>query len=208
MADTKKKQRKVTYVTPVGTAAYSYFHKPDTGGQYSDNKYKGDLILPGDTDLSKLEALCKEFLVENFPNAKADEIQLPFKSGDDHKNEEFHGKIILKAKSKYQPQVVDTKKKKLPKGVFARSGDEVRFVTSLYAYETTETVKENGKKKTVTLWGVSLQLQVVQLVVKNSGGGGLNDLDDIDGFDVSEIEDEEDDAPFDTDDQDDNGGDF
>jgi hypothetical protein len=210
MADAKKpKQRKVTYVTPVGVAAYSYFHKPDTGGTYSDNKYKGDLILPGDTDLSKLEDLCKDFCIENFPKAPRDEIQLPFKSGDDHKNEEFHGKLILKAKSQYAPQVVDSKKKRLPKGVFARAGDEVRFVTTLYAYETTETVKEGGKKKTVTLWGVSLQLTVVQVITKNAGGGGLNELDEIDGYDASE-----DGEPWDgesnssEDDADSNGGDF
>jgi hypothetical protein len=208
MAEAKKpKQRKVTYVTPVGVAAYSYFHKPDTGGQYSDNKYKGDLILPGDTDLSKLETTLKDFCIENFPNAVRDDIQLPFKSGDDHKNEEFHGKIILKAKSKYAPQVVDAKKKPLPKGVFARAGDEVRFVTTLYAYETTETIKEGGKKTTVTLHGVSLQLTVVQVIAKNAGGGGLNDLDEIDGYDASE-EGGNWGGDDDGDSSDDNGGDF
>jgi len=207
MAD-KQKQPKVTFVTPVGVAAYAYFHAPDTGKQYSNNKYKGDLVLEGDVDLSAFEQKCRDHLLAVYPNADMSDIGLPFKSGDDHKNEEFHGKIIFKASSKYAPQVVDAKKNPLKGKIQARSGDRVRYVVALYAYETTETIKENGKKKVVTTWGVSAQLQVVQLIEKRAGGGGLNELDDIDGFDATEEGGNWGDDDNEGSDADDNGGDF
>ena len=210
MAD--KKQPKVNIVTPVGVAAYSYFHKPDTGNRFSDGKYKGKLVLPGDTDLSKIEEKIRAHAAAVFPGKDLSELQLPWKDGDPEK-EEFAGKIILTAKSKYAPQVVDSKKRKLPKGVKALSGDDVRFVASLYAYEQTEeqVEKVDGKKvkRTVTIYGVSLQLNVVQVIAKNAGGGGLNELDEIDGWEPDEADGF---GGDDADDEDntsgDNGGDF
>ncbi|MDR3473433.1 MAG: DUF2815 family protein [Devosia sp.] len=188
------KQKKVMITTPSGIAAYAWFHKPDSGKEYSDDKYKGDLIIDGDTDLSAIEDKVRAFAAEAFPGIDLSELQLPFKSGDDHKNEEFHGKIILRAKSKFKPNIVDSKRKALPKGVEARSGDEVRFVVSLYAYKKTEKVKEGKKVIEVVVYGVSFQLQVVQVIQKNSGGGGLNMLDDIDdGFDASSLPEDDDD---------------
>lgn len=199
------KTAKVQITTPVGTAAYAWFHKPDTGHKFSNNKYKGDLVLDGDTDMSKYEATVRAFAKEAFPDADLSELHLPWASGDDHKNAEFHGKIILKASSKFAPTIVDSKRQKLPKKVQARSGDEVRYVCSLYAYEQTEKVKEGKKLIEVTVYGVSLQLQVVQLVAKNTGGGGLDQLDDIDGFDGSEVEDDEE-VDDDSEDNDTSGG--
>lgn len=197
------KQKKVNIVTPAGIAAFAYFHKPDTGKKFSDNKFKGKLVLDGDVDLSAIEEKIRAFAAEAYPDADLSELQLPWKDGDDEK-EEFAGKIILTAKSKYAPQIVDSKKKPLPKGVKAMSGDKVRFVASLYAYEKTEeqTIIE-GKKKSkveVTIYGVSLQLNVVQVIEKNAGGSGLSELDEIeDGWeadeaDVNELGDADDDT--------------
>lgn len=202
--------KKYLFTTPAGIAAYAYFHKPDTGKQFSDNKYKVDLILPGDADLSKLEELALAAFKEAMPGKPTDNLQFSWKSGDGHKNEEFHGKIILKAKSKFQPQIVDGKRKPLPPKVKAMSGDEVRLVVQLYPYESTEKVREGGKLVTVTTHGVSCQLKVVQVVAKNAGGGGLDMLDEIeDGFDASSIEDfADDDAGDQGDGAGDNGGDF
>lgn len=212
------KQRKVLIVTPGGTAAFAYFHKPDTGKKFSDNKYKGRLVLDGDTDLSKIEKTIRDFAAEAFPDADLTDLQLPWKNGEDafasneKLKEEFTGKIVLQAKSKFAPQIVDAKKKPLPKGVKAMSGDEVKYVCGLYAYEQEDTeVQTVGGKKTkvkVKTYGVSLQLNVVQVIAKNAGGGGggLDLLDEEDGW-----EPDPNDIPDDTgndDDTDDNGGDF
>lgn len=216
MADAKKKQ-KTKNLIPVGpgVGAYTYFHKPDTEGKYADNQYKVTLVLDGDFDTSKIEAKAREVAKAEFGDVDLTFLHLPFKSGDGHKNEEFHGKIIFKASSKYQPELLDTKRKKLPKSIQVKAGDVVRLVVDLQPWTKTEevTVKENGKVTKVkeTLYGVTAYLNVVQLVEKRNGGGGggAHLLDDIDGFDASEVEDDDsvDDAPFDTEDGT-NGGDF
>ncbi|SFZ81702.1 Protein of unknown function [Devosia enhydra] len=210
MAETKTKQPKVKLVTPVGIAAYAYHHKPDTKGQYADNKFKGQLVLDGDTDMSDHEKKVRDFAAEVFPNDDLSDLHLPWKEYEGDK-EEFEGKIILKASTKHKPTVVDTKRQALRKGIEARSGDEVRYVTTLYAYKKTEKVKEGKKIIDVIMFGVSLQLTVVQLVKKNAGGGAnLDALDDIDGFDINDVEDFDGgaDAGDDGDTGDDNGGDF
>lgn len=214
MADNKKKRVYVPYVSGVGTFAYSYFHKADTGQKFSNNKFKGDVILDGDFDMTSANAKALAAAKEEFPDVDFDtvELKLPWKSGDGHKNEEFHGKTIFHAASKDKPKLVDSKKKALPAKVLVKSGDRGRFVTSLSPWTKTEevTVKENGKTMKVkeTVYGVTAYLNVVQLIEKRNGGSGLDLLDDIDGFDASEMDDE--DVPFDTDDNGDdtNGGDF
>jgi hypothetical protein len=180
------KQTKVQIVTPAGIAAYSYFHRADTKGKYANNKFKGDLVIDGSVDMSSLEKTLRDFAEAAFPGqGQSEDLKLPWSTWDNkEKNEEWIGSTILKASSKFAPKIVDTKRKPLPKGIEARSGDEVRFVCTLYAYEKTEKVKEGKKLIDVTFYGVSLQLQVVQLIKKNAGGGGLDALDDIEGFDA------------------------
>lgn len=182
------KQKKVRVVTPVGTAAFAWVHKPDTGNQYSDGKHKLTLVVDSEDAYADIKAKALEVAAEKWPNVPADDIRLPFKSGDGHKKEEFHGKALLLAKSKFPPKVVDTKRKPLPKGVQVRSGDTVRCVINLFAYEKVEKVKEGKKLIDVKTYGVSPQLDLVQLVQKNSGGGAEL-LDDIDGFDGDGFED-------------------
>lgn len=201
MAETKDKperQPRVVVVSPPGVAAYSYFHKPDTGKQYSDNKYKSKLVIDGDVDMSGIEKTIRAFAAEVFKGDDKydpEELKLPWSEGDPEK-EEFAGKIILTAKTKKQPMLVDSKRVKLPKSVKVFSGDVVRLVAQLYAYKKTEKVKEGKKLIDVLLFGVSLQLMTAQLIEKRSGSGngGLDALDDIDGFDASEWATDDDEA--------------
>jgi hypothetical protein len=182
------KQQKILAVTPAGVFAFAWIVKPDTGHKYSDNKYKITLVLPGSTDMSAIRAKALAAAKQEFPDVSPEDINLPFKSGDDHKNDEFHGKVLLTAKSKFQPQVVDSKRKELPEGVQVRSGDEGKLVINLYPYTKTEKVKEGKKVVDVQTWGVSAQLNVVQLLKKNAGGGGMDLLADEEGFDGDSYE--------------------
>ena len=72
------------------------------------------------------------------------------------------------------------------------SGDLIKCAAVVFPYESTEKVKENGKTKTVTVRGVSLQLLGVQLLDKrNAGGdGGVSMFDEEDGFVAEGDEDE------------------
>lgn len=164
--------------TPMGIAAYSWLNKPDSGSKYSDDKFKLTLVLDGDADVSKIEEACEkaaEIEWESIP----EDLVLPFRDGDDHKNEEFNGKTLLTIKSKHPPGIVGPDRKALPKGIEVRSGDLVRVSAIAMPYTATEKVKEGRKTKTVTVHGVTLLLRGVQLVEKRNAGGDVsNDFDD------------------------------
>lgn len=192
---TDKKQPRVQIVVPVGTAAFTYLHEPDTQGQYATGKFKTNSLVDDSFDISEIEGKCKAFAQSVFPeltDEDLEDLKLPFKLDPDHKREEWRDKFIFFASTKRQPKLVDSKKKPLGKKVKIFSGDEVRLVGSLYAYKNTEKVREGKKVVDVTVYGVSIQLNTVQLVRKNSGGdSGLGLLDELDGDDLYEAEDDE-----------------
>lgn len=170
-------------VMPAAVAAYAWLSKPDSGHQFSDDKFKVTMVYDSADVLSDVEAACVALAKEQWPNLKPADLKLPFVDGDDRGKEEFEGKTIVTLKSKYKPTVVDSKKSPLPKDVQVFSGDLIKAVASLYPYENTEKVKEGKKVVTVTVRGIALQLQVVQLIDKrNNGSNGTDLLDEEDGF--------------------------
>lgn len=200
-----KKDKKFTLaaVTPAGVASYSYLTKPDTEGQYADGKYKVTVIFDGDTDLSALEAKCREVAEKSWPDVDLDDVKMPFIDGDTTGKEELAGKIKTTIKSKFAPQLVDAKRNPLPKKVKIFSGDLIKVAVTILPYESTETVVENVKgkkvKKTVKVYGITLQLGAVQLIEKRntgSGGAGASMFEDEDGYeaDPSQFEDESEDG--------------
>lgn len=180
------KQQKVLTPTPVGVFAFAWIEKPDTGHKFSDGKYKVTLVLPGSTDLSGLKEKALKAAKAEFPTVADEDFVMFWRDGNDSKKDEFHGKVLITAKSKFKPQIVDSKRQELPDGVQVRSGDEGKLVINLYPYTKTEKVKEGKKVVDVQTWGVSAQLNVVQLLKKNAGGGGLDLLEDEEGFEGSD----------------------
>jgi hypothetical protein len=188
-----KKQKKLIVVTPAGTAAYAWLSKPDEGQQYSDGKYKVTLVLDADTDLSDLEAKCRQLAEEAFPGVDESDIRMPFVDGDTKGKEEFEGKILITMKTKFAPKQVDSKKRPLPESVSVFSGDLIKVAAAIVPYESTEKVTETvkGKKvsKTVKVYGITLALNAVQLLEKRNGGGdGASYFDEEDGFTADEDE--------------------
>lgn len=185
----KKKLPKVA--TPEGVAAYAWINKPDSGNEYSDDKYKVTLLIDEEAEsteqfVAKITAQAKELAAEEWGKCPKD-LQLPFRDGNEiadekEDKEDFRGMVVFTLKSKYQPGVVDAKKKSLPaKAVM--SGDLIRASALLVPYKTTETVVENGKKKKVTVHGVTFRLRNIQLLEKrNMGGGAAGDFDEMDEY--------------------------
>jgi len=193
---------------PRGIAAFAYIHKPDTGHKYSTNKFKVTVVLDGDTDMEAIRAKALEAAAHEWGDkVQEGDIVMPWRDGNDRKQEEFHGKILLTASSKFAPTVVDSKRKPLKKGVQVWSGDEVAIVVNLNPYEKTEKVREGKKMVEVQTFGVSAQLNIVQLIAKNSGGGGLNLLEDEEGFENDDVDDA-DETDADVADDEDNDGDY
>jgi hypothetical protein len=188
-----KKEPAVFVRLPAGTAGFSYLHKPDTEGTYADGKYKVTIVYDKDVDLSEIEKVCVAEAKKKWPKLKPSDVKMPFRDGDETGKEELEGKVTVTPKSKFQPKLVDAKRNELPESVKIFGGDIVKAVASLYLYESTENVKENGKTKKVTVYGVSLQLAGVQLIEKRGGRGGdvSSMFDEEDGFEAEASEDEE-----------------
>jgi len=164
-------------VTPAGIAAYAYLNKPDTGGKYSDDKYKVDVVIDNDVDLSKVEAACHAAAEMEWGRVPKS-LKMPITDGDTktdkdgNPKEEFQGKMILRAKSQFRPGMVDAQRQPLPDNVWPASGDTIKISVICIPY------KAGGQP------GVALQLRNVQLLDKANriGGNAADDFDDEDGY--------------------------
>ncbi len=165
-----KKQYTVV-VSPLATAAYAWLARPDEGQEFSDGKYKLTLVLDKsdpavEAFVRDIEAKAIAIGTEEFgklPKA----FRLPFKDGDDGGKEEFAGKYLIVAKTKYQPGFVDAGKQPLAEETFPMSGDTVRASFALLPYKAGGGI------------GVSCQLRNVMLIEKRNNSGGFDDFADV-----------------------------
>jgi len=168
-------------ISPVCTAAYAWLAKPDEGQEYSDGKYKVTLLLDKDDKdaksfLKKLEDASDEVALEKWGN-KPKNLRYCYKDGDEKDKEDFEGKFMLVAKTKFRPGMVDCgdPPTSLIEGSEPASGDLIRASFALIAYEA------GGRK------GVAAQLRNVQLVEKRNTGSNQNDFSSYDGGFTSEV---------------------
>lgn len=219
MADKKNKKKLPKVRTSAGIAAYSYIHAPDTGKKFSDNKYKIDVVVDNDDPcILMIRERCDEAAVIEW-GKKPKRLDYPLKDGDaiadaakkkypnepDYHKEEFRGKTLIRMKSKFQPSVIDAKRKELPKGVEIRAGDLVKASALCWPYENEEKVKNaDGEIEKVTVFGISLQFRGVQLLEKRAiVNNAADDFDDEDDYDSPVARNDQSDDDDDSDDEDD-----
>jgi hypothetical protein len=153
-------------VTPAGKAVYPKITKPDTFGEYADNKYKTNLELSAE-DMAVVKAQIEDFAkTEKF---KVSKPKMPWKDLKD-------GTEVLVFKSGFKPFVFDAKKNPLPEGAEIGGGSTIRVAAELYNYEK----------------GVSLRLKKVQVLELVKGGSSADEFDVEDGFEVEASEDSND----------------
>lgn len=163
------KQKFPVVVSPTGVAAFSYLSKPDTEGKYADNKFKVTLVLDGDANVDAIKKACLEAArIEWGPKINMKQVRMPITDGDTKGKEEFEGKLLLVAKSKYQPTLVDRKREALAEGVNIFTGDMIKISGCCIPYTA------SGQK------GVTVQLRAVMLVEKRATAG--NAAGDFAGF--------------------------
>jgi len=165
--------KEVSFVSPIGIAVYPKITKPDTKGEYADNKYKTELELSS-ADLEKVRAEIKSKM--KGMKFKVSQPKMPIKTGKD-------GIERLIAKSKFLPTIIDARKVKLFDANAARTdpdefkkigdlwiggGSRIKIGCTLYNYEK----------------GVSLQLNIVQII--ELVGSSLDDFSDESGTEEGE----------------------
>lgn len=183
---TKKKVKLAT--TPIGVLNYLYLTKPDTGREYSDNKYKFDLLFNKDRWQEEGKPLRQIVIMEareffGNPNIKSiKEFKNPFKDGDEKDMEKEASKpyanhIYITVKSKFKPKVLGPDKKALSDEQIEslKSGDYGRAVVAVIGY------KQKGG-------GITLALNVLQFARAGKAIGGGASAASIELLDELEIE--------------------
>jgi hypothetical protein len=164
------KQKYPKIVVGPCVVAFTYLDKPDTGNKFSDDKFKATLVFDSKAELKDAEKAAKEAQSMEWGKKIPKGLLSPFINGDDTTTEDFAGKVIIRAKSKFEPTLIDAMRQPLPDGVTINSGDLVK--ASLIAFPYT-----NGKNK-----GVTFQLRGVQLLEKRSGFDATDDFDDEENY--------------------------
>lgn len=158
--------KKITFKTPKGIARYPHITEKDTGHQYSSGKYDTQIIIPK-ADAKDLVDQLMAIVKEEMPKLK--DPKLPFKVDED-------GNYIFKAKSEYQPTLIDARGKtleKVPASLRVRGGSTIRIAGAVNVYD-----------KGVSLW--LNQVQIIDLAAGESafdaveGGFSADDFADDD----------------------------
>lgn len=154
-----KKSLYVNFATTEGTANYAWLNKPDTGNEFSDDKYKVTVAWNNDDPMvAKLKAVVADAGQREFGDTLPSTFNNPLKDGDAGDKEQFKGKVYATFKSTRRPGQVDSKNFELPEDVIIMGGDKVRVAAAAKAY--------NGAQK-----GVSFYLDMVKLIEKQNTGG-------------------------------------
>lgn len=146
------KKNTVTLWTPPGRVSYPFFTGPDVGRQYSDNKYKGDLLIPKAIFKEKGKEL-QDAVLQVGRDKFGTKFKLvgspyktPFKDTDKDDNlaePALRNAIMIRAKATRQPMFIGPRKD--GNGVFPtlssekvaaiKGGDWVLFNVGVFAYE-------------------------------------------------------------------------
>lgn len=132
----------IKFTTPKGIARYPHITEKDTGHQYSSGKYDTQIILTKEN----AAALVKQ-LTEIAKEERIKDPKMPWKVDED-------GNYVFKAKSEYQPALIDARGKKLekvPAGLRIRGGSTIRIAGAVNVYD-----------KGLSLW--LNQVQIIELV--------------------------------------------
>jgi hypothetical protein len=206
-AEEKESKKYPRVVTPEGRISFPYLAAPDTGREYSDDKYKADLLIDKEVWKSsphakKLKAAVIKVAQQTWPSKgieTLEDFKHPFKNTDSIRNcpENMKNCILIKAKSNFAPIIVGPRKNEdgdfedlSEKAVKAiKGGDWGRFSVAVVPY-----TQSGG--------GVTLCLNVVQFKQEGEplGEGRSKSLENLDEFevdvdDLEESEEEEEEKP-------------
>lgn len=140
-------------VTPTFRASYPQLFEAKAMDEKSEAKYSIQMIFSKNADLSGLKALVSEAVKAKWADKPPKKLQLPFRDGDEEKEEEVYtNSIFMNAASKFKPGVVDQDVQPILNQSEFYPGCYARASVTAYAWEYM------GKA------GVSLGLQNVQKV--------------------------------------------
>jgi hypothetical protein len=168
--------------TPVGVAIYPKISSPDTYGPKADGKYKTDIGFTREAFAAfqkKVEALAKE----EYPKQK---VKWKTKDQED-------GLISIRASSKYQPAIFDSKNQDIaPDSVKIGGGSRIRGICGVNFYDANKT------NVTVSFYLNQVQLIELKEYQRGPAKSGFDEVEDGFVSDDNSGTDEGDDTPAET----------
>lgn len=159
----------INFATPPVSAGWCNLLKPDSEGQYADDKFKISVLVDPDSEI--IDQLRP--IVDKAADSEWGEGQRPAGFHDplvqviqESKREDEIGLVRLtfkRHKDQGQPIMTDAAGVTLPEGVSIRSGDLVRIAGAAAAYVS-------GRNK-----GVTFYLNRIRLIEKRAGSGGSDE---------------------------------
>lgn len=177
---------KKNHSTPKGILLWSYLFETDSGGKYSDDKYKTTYRLYGD-EAQELIKKIDSFIPEAQEAEETDEefTMLPYRQALDKEKNVIEGAFDFTFKTKNKPMVIDSKKNRIQKSQIPgyKNGMAIGEGVVQFKPHHFSIVDRKTKQKD---FGIGLYLQAVMITGLNSGGVDMNMFEDYDdGFVIS-----------------------
>lgn len=195
------------------TFAYPHLTSPDSEGTYADNKYKVDGVgAPDSKAMKAVKSAIQDAAKQLGIKIVKGETNLPILNEkgqkDDKGNREDTGNLVLRAKSKFAPSIVDANGTPVPAKKLAKlkigAGSEGLIQGYFGSYTMKVKEKVNGKVVMSEIEGISFTLTGIQLLSVSAGnsgasfgayeGGGFSIDDDDDGEGLDDEADDQADA--------------
>lgn len=153
------KRTYVKVITAQHTASFSYLREPDSGREYSDDKFKVTALVSksDEAGLKILRDACMKAAQAEWPEGIPSNIRMPLRDGAE-KSADLADYFLVTFKSQKAPALVDAAGAALAHDINVFSGDVIRVAGAAGAYVA------GGNK------GVTLYLNGVQLIEKRAGG--------------------------------------
>jgi len=177
MAEAKKENKKL--LTPPFRASFANVFKPRAPFEGKEPVYSIQMLFPKSTDMKVLKEAVRDAVVKKWGADKTKwpkNLRLPFKDGNEKNLENYKDMIVVEARSKMKPGLVDQNLQDIIEPSEFYSGCWARATLSCFSYDTV------GNK------GVSFGLQNLQKVKDDEAfSGKRNPKDDFESLDDLEL---------------------
>lgn len=171
-------EKKISKVlTPMFRVSFPNVFKAKAAFEGQEAVYSVQMLFPKSTDLKELKKLCAEVATKKWgPKEKwPKNLRMPFKDGNEKNLDNYKDMIVIEARSKMQPGLVDQKVQPIIDAGEFYAGCWARATLTCYAYE------KAGNK------GVSFGLQNLQKMKDDVAfSGKRNAKDDFEVIETDE----------------------
>lgn len=170
-----KKNESIRVMTPPFRVSFPQLFKPKSAFEGQEPVYSVQMLIPKDADITELKRAAKKAAIKKFGQDLPPKFRWPFKDGNEKNLENYKNMVVIEARSKQKPGVVDRTLNEIidPGEIYA--GCWARATLVAYGYD------KLGNR------GVSFGLQNIQKIKDDEAfSGRANAKDDFDALDELE----------------------